>query len=285
MRAIAALSLLLATVVSGSAAARDFAPALAANAQVVSPFNWTGFYFGADLGGSFGRSHFDFTITALPPGSTSQSVNGVLGGLFLGYGTRFDRAFVALEADFQGTSQRGSSGVSTFIPGTPGTPGTPGIPCIFQDGPNTPCIQGTGIPATPAIPGTPAVTGGATVTTSLPFFGTVRGRLGVIPADQWLLYVTGGLAYGYVTTTTALGVGTSLVSFKTDTIKAGWTLGGGVEAFIWNGWSARIEYLYIDFGNVGAGNQLSIAPITVVTPSNRLVDHIIRVGFSYHIAP
>src|SRR5665213_3507259 len=38
------------------------------------------------------------------------------------------------------------------------------------------------------------------VTKSIDWFGTVRGRLGVLVTPQWLLYGTGGLAYGQTRT-------------------------------------------------------------------------------------
>jgi outer membrane immunogenic protein len=34
------------------------------------------------------------------------------------------------------------------------------------------------------------------VTKSIDWFGTVRGRVGFLVTPQWLLYATGGLAYG-----------------------------------------------------------------------------------------
>jgi outer membrane immunogenic protein len=288
----------LAVLATAPAAAKDRAPLNAYNAPVVALYEWTGFYIGGNIGGSFGRARSDIFATGLPAtASPGGAMNGVLGGLQFGYNARFDRLFFGLETDFQGTSQRGNSTVTDFIPGTPGVPGTPtipgtpAIPCILFDPPAPACIPGTGIPATPDIPGTPAIPGRPAaigiigVQNQLPWFGTLRGRFGVTPAERWWLYVTGGLAYGNVTTTESLVVNGVPMSVRTDSIKAGWVLGAGIETFVWNNWTVKLEYLYIDFGNVGATTFAGIAPIALVTGSSHLTDNIVRVGFNYHFVP
>ena len=50
-------------------------------------------------------------------------------------------------------------------------------------------------------------------------------------------------------------------------------------------WTVKLEYLYIDFGNVGPMVFAGIAPITLVTGSSRLTDNIVRAGFNYHFTP
>ena len=50
--------------------------------MVVAPvYDWTGFYVGANLGWSFGRARTDFSIAGVPFSSTSQRMDGILGGL------------------------------------------------------------------------------------------------------------------------------------------------------------------------------------------------------------
>jgi outer membrane immunogenic protein len=80
----------------------------------------------------------------------------------------------------------------------------------------------------------------AGVETRVPWFGTVRGRIGYAAFDRLLPYITGGAAIGQVKMNTGAG--------KDEDTKVGWTIGGGVEwAFLAN-WSAKIEYLYADLG-------------------------------------
>jgi len=85
--------------------------------------------------------------------------------------------------------------------------------------------------------------GGLPCRTRNDWLGTTRGRIGY-DAGRFMPYVTGGLAYGDIKT----GINTFGSS---TTTKAGWTLGGGVEAALWGPVSAKLEYLYVDLGRGG----------------------------------
>jgi len=82
------------------------------------------------------------------------------------------------------------------------------------------------------------------------FLSTVRGRVG-FAADRVMPYVTGGLAIGDIRTSGPAFAGV-------DQTNAGWTVGGGVEFALPANWTAKVEYLYVDLGNVtnspGFGN-------------------------------
>ena len=261
--------------------------ALAADLQAKAPvykapppivvYNWTGFYLGANLGYSFGRASTDWTIAGVSFGSTSQKMEGILGGLQAGYNWQSSNWVLGLETDIQATAQRGSSSLTDAIPGTPGTPA---IPCIEIDPPAPACIPGTGIPATP---GTPAITGVATNTAKLPWLGTVRARLGVTPSDRWLVYATGGLAYGEIEADGTLTTGGTVVAATTNRWHAGWTVGGGIEAALWDNWTFKLEYLYVDLGSVGS-TFTGIAPFTPITTSNHVTDNIVRAGINYRFS-
>ena len=86
-------------------------------------------------------------------------------------------------------------------------------------------------------------------------FGTARARGGVLVQDT-LWYATGGLAWGHVEQTLTLNatpaflLGTTSAAQAFSHDKVGWTVGAGVEAPLWNGWSAKAEYLYVDLGSV-----------------------------------
>src|SRR5258708_10917184 len=71
----------------GSTMAADLAiKAPVYKAPVMAPvYNWKGFYVGANLGWSFGRASTDWTIAGVPVSSTSQNMDGILGGLQAGY--------------------------------------------------------------------------------------------------------------------------------------------------------------------------------------------------------
>jgi outer membrane immunogenic protein len=74
------------------------------------------------------------------------------------------------------------------------------------------------------------------------YFGTVRARAGVA-FDRFLVYATGGWAYGNVKTSIpALG-------FSSDrTHTGGFAVGGGVEYAFTNNLIGGVEYLYVDLG-------------------------------------
>ena len=114
----------------------------------------------------------------------------------------------------------------------------------------------------------------------LPWFGTVRGRIGFTPAERWLLYVTGGLAYGEVSTSEMLNVNGANVFLNSSALKLGWTVGAGFETVIVNGWTVKFEYLYIDFGRV-SDLLIGIAPITPIATHSHVTDNIVRLGLNY----
>jgi outer membrane immunogenic protein len=128
----------------------------------------------------------------------------------------------------------------------------------------------------------------------LSWLATFRGRIGVLPSDRVLLYVTGGLAVGEVkstagvttTTSTALSFGTppgptSVSSLAaSSSTQAGWTIGAGVEGAIGGNWTAKLEYLYVDLGTVN-NTFAGTAPFAPITTSTHVTDNILRAGVNY----
>jgi outer membrane immunogenic protein len=112
--------------------------------------------------------------------------------------------------------------------------------------------------------------GAFSVEQQLPWFGTVRGRIGYA-FDRVMLYGTGGLAYGNYKLSVSGPGGT----ISDDATKAGWTLGGGVEWMFAPQWSTKLEYLYIDTGDQNV-------TLFGTTFTGRARDNIVRVGLNYH---
>jgi outer membrane immunogenic protein len=109
-----------------------------------------------------------------------------------------------------------------------------------------------------------------TVDQKLPWFATLRGRLGYA-AGPWLFYGTGGAAWAnYKLSITALGVTAS-----DDSTRTAWTAGGGVEWMFLPKWSAKLEYLYIDTGDTSV-------TLFGTTFTGRAKDNIVRAGVNYH---
>ena len=259
-----------------AASAADMAPRMYTKAPIpVVIYDWTGFYIGGNVGYSWGRASTDGTLsgtqsvsefrtagpTLLPgfpvvtalaslPISGRANVNGVIGGGQAGYNWQRGTWLFGLEADLQGSDERGSSDVCATA-----------TACAF------------------------------TANYKLDWFGTARGRIGILPSERVLLYATGGLAYGGFSANSPLIPGWG-------STRAGYAVGAGAEVAVDNHWSIKIEYLYMDLGNVGSGGTSATTvanalntPLpgfnTVTTTTlnaafnTHFTDNILRVGVNY----
>src|ERR1700676_2478596 len=269
-----------AVALAGSATAADLpARAYTKGPAMIDPgYNWTGFYVGVNGGGSWGRSNPDvvydpsssWSVAAVS--SAPQSIKGALGGLQAGYNVQTGAFLFGLETDIQITGQKGDA-LST-------------VTVTSQGGCLAPCL-----PPPPTVDKAPL-----NYEQKLPWFGTLRGRVGVAPADRWFVYATGGLAYGEIRTNATFTVppggaclgpctpmpGGSVAGNFSQT-RAGWVAGAGVEAALGGGWTGKLEYLHVDFGDI------SNTFVPIATPpffgtlraSGRVTDDIVRFGVNY----
>lgn len=116
--------------------------------------------------------------------------------------------------------------------------------------------------------------------------GTVRGRVGqAIFGGRLLPYVTGGLAYGGVTTNVDGAAGTPNFASAYAT-RTGWTAGLGADYALSSRLSLRAEYLYTDLGRSNFGEGVT----TITVPGATLYDasygekttaNILRMGLNY----
>jgi outer membrane immunogenic protein len=100
---------------------------------------------------------------------------------------------------------------------------------------------------------------------SNPWFGTARARAGVT-VDNFLIYGAAGLAVGLLQAEMP-----GLVSESKAQI--GWTAGAGVEVGLAPNWSAKIEYLFLDFGT----RNFALTGI-----GNGYQANLLRLGVNYH---
>jgi outer membrane immunogenic protein len=208
----------------------------------ISTYNWSGFYVGANVGGSWDNG--TTTNTALSGAfvsSGSSHNSGVIGGGQVGYNFMTAPNFlVGLEADVQGTSLKGmeysidgtnsrSSQLDSFgtVRGRAGFTadnwlfyGTGGY--AWSDGSVTRTQISTVVGATPPIPA-PG--------------GTVESA---------------------------------------DNFRNGWTAGAGVEWGIARNWTAKVEYLYVDLGNA-----TSVFPLSNRQQTSSLTMNVARFGLNY----
>jgi outer membrane immunogenic protein len=253
------------------------APASAAPAS-----DWSGFYIGANAGYGWGHRSAGFhandqasavqfgnflpVIGGMPPGSPSFQRSGALAGAQFGYNWQFGPRWLAgLETDFDGVDLRGS-GSSLSTP--------------------------QGIPAT------------VTVDERVKWLGTLRARLGYLPVENLLTYVTGGLAYGRVdhtgnyVTSAGTSVGSATFSFSCNAgetcfagssskIATGSALGVGAEYAITKNITFKTEYMHVSLNKSSmTETALTVTP-AFPTPSsitanfNRNNFNIARVGLNY----
>ena len=243
--------------------------------------SWTGFYVGLNAGGTFGGSDnihvstgvFGPGVDAAALGVVGSGVGnsnygGFIGGGQIGYNYQFSPAIVAgLEADFQGLA--GGGGTSSFSLASHGVL-------------NPTHIFG----------------GTASASQTLDYLGTVRGRVGYLFTPSFLVYATGGLAYGggnlsssFSATESAAGafVGSAFGGANASNTQVGWTVGGGLEWMFANNWSAKFEYLYYDLGAASVNGPVQyVNAVTGATglgasqTSAQFNGHIIRAGVNYH---
>jgi outer membrane immunogenic protein len=255
--------IILATVLAGlgstAALAADMGartPYTKAPTMMAPVASWAGFYIGGNVGYGWGDGKTDFgPISGLNDFSTHDTKpKGVLGGAQIGYNWQMGSLFTGLETDIQGSGIKGSAR-SQFVDFEAGDPND------FQSSNH-----------------------------KLSWFGTVRGRLGLLASPDIIIYGTGGLAYGGVdhSANTHLGLGGGDVPASFNKTRAGWTAGAGAEWMFTPGWSVKAEYLYVDLGSAsvtGFFNRRSdglVFPNTHGTDTWHTQENIVRAGVNYH---
>ena len=235
-------------VADGSAKAADLAKLpFPKTAAAQSPgFDWSGWYVGGHVGAAAGQSDW----SATPPGGaplagTAELTNGF--NLFKGNGSYFG----------------GLQGGYNFV-----------LPSRMLLGVEADASFPSSIAGT-------AVTSTASYGDTVLYSGTLRGRLGYVFDNHWLLYGTGGFAWSYdqlkrtQLVDGALPAGTEQGALLW---RFGWAAGAGVEIPLAAHWNARAEYLYTGFGN-----QSRILAVTPEMFASGLSLHQVRFGLNYKL--
>jgi opacity protein-like surface antigen len=250
-------------------------------APPVVAYNWTGAYVGAAVANRWSQSVWDTPQVAggviAPDPTTTPSAffsATIQGRLSAGYNFQISPRWVAgIEGDV-------GFGDSKMTKG--------GIPGTF----------GNGSGAVTVVGGQPGIEaqGHDSSTVKVGWDGTIRGKLGMLIAPNILFYGTGGVAFQRVSVSAscdgffnvAAGEfeswcfgGPKSQSF--NSVRAGWTVGGGLESVITGNWLGKVEVRYADFGNykntffAGTGDD--------VVSNVRLQTYTAMAGVSYKFGP
>ena len=240
---------------AGSAAAADLP--VKAPPPAAAAYDWSGFYVGGHIGYAAGSSHWstNSTTAAAPPlAGTLDVFNGLdafngTGSFFEGFQAGYNymtpsRWVIGIEADasFPNTI----AGMSTFTSATAGT---------------------------------------ASYSEQVEFSSTLRGRVGYAPG-HWLFYATGGLAFSFdrFTRTQLAGMpagGTALPGQVENLFlvpRVGGAAGVGVEYALPANWTARLEYLFADYGS-----RSVTFPAGAQRFSSDLAVNALRFGLNYRL--
>ena len=246
-------------------------------------WNWTGFYVGGNVGATWGNNN-DVNVVSVgvfnPPGfnpdimnqaalgATTRLPNGnnarFIGGAQIGYNWQAANWLFGIEADIQGIANNNNNNNLAV----------------------TSVLANNGLPIITTLNGSQRID----------YLGTVRGRLGFLATPTFLLYGTGGLAYGQVNSAiniTQSHAGANTFGSTTGIFsqnRAGWTAGGGGEWLFAPNWSAKFEYLYYDLGNESNNAGILSAAFSngfvryaiLPTVSTHLTGNIVRFGVNYH---
>jgi outer membrane immunogenic protein len=222
------------------------APALA---QTASQQTWTGPYAGVNIGAGVGDLSYPFfgadavTSNAVA-GKFRQSSSGGMIGAQIGYDRQLSNgAVIGLVADLDGSTIKGDSRFSSVD-----SAGTLSF---------------------------------AQLKTQIDAMGTVRGRVGMpMFGNRLLPYVTGGLAYGGVSTTSW---GTLNYASQYNN-RTGWAAGAGLDYALNNHLSLRTEYLYTDLGRQDLSSGTFDAPgvsVDNAVSSVNVQANTLKVGVNY----
>jgi high affinity Mn2+ porin len=246
----AALTLLSATAVE----AADLSGQSPSRPPTTVADDWTGLYVGGNLGSATARPSWSATQPGGAPNLSGSldlfrafdafdGTGSSFGGLQAGYNFMFpSRLVVGVEADVS-------------------------FPGNFTGGQDF---------SSPAI-------GAANFSDAILMFGTVRSRVGY-DVNHWLYYVTGGFAWTYDQFTRTQLIGSPIGGAPTGTVETsflgriGWTVGAGVETPIAPGWTAKLEYLYSQYGNTGVA-----FPLGAQRFDSDLSMHEVRWGLNYKL--
>jgi outer membrane immunogenic protein len=121
----------------------------------------------------------------------------------------------------------------------------------------------------------------ASTSAKIDWYGTVRGRIGW-SGGNFLLYGTGGLAYGDVNLTSSYTAGNTTTTASVSQVKTGFVVGGGLDYLLQPNLVLNLSYQYVDLGTL---NLASANPPATQTASAQARFHALMAGLSWRFSP
>lgn len=241
-------ALIITLMVVVRARGADSGLAVPVKGPTIADYDWTGPYVGAHIGYATGSSRW----SGAPAGASSPSLTGSL-DFYKG----FD--FFKGTGSFSGGLQAGYTYMlpSRLALGVEGDVSFPNL------------IRGAQTISSASI-------GQASYGEMVAYSGTARGRIGYA-FNKWLIYGTSGLAWSY-DQFTLLGSSAVPGTAESSLSRIGWTIGAGVEVLLAPKWTARLEYLFTDFGTASVR-----FPVGAQRVDADLALHEVRLGLNYRL--
>ena len=226
-------------------------PSRRAPAPYIAPppiFTWTGFYIGLNAGAAFRTNNNNNNNAFLFGGGFGGNNNGnnvaFVGGGQIGYNWQTGPVVFGLEADAQYRSAFGGNNNNNAF--------------LFGGGFGGNNNRNDG------------------------FLGTARGRIGYSITPMFMIYATGGAAFGNTFANNNNnnflfgGFGGFGGNNNNNNFRVGYTVGGGVEYAFTPNWSVKAEYLFVDLGRTNQANLFGFGG-----GNNRSQTHVARLGVNY----
>jgi outer membrane immunogenic protein len=191
-------------------------------------YDWTGVYVGVFGGGGFGNHNVNNGTGTTPFANftANYSSQGALGGGEVGYNWQSGNYLVGIEGDLFWSGIKGNDASQVFNGAFP-------ITSVDAD--------------------------------NLRWGGTLRVR-GGFTVDRWLMFFTGGYAFGDIQHTNTPPAGSGLPVDKFNVTANGLTAGAGFAYAITNNISAKFEYRYYNF----MGYNRAASTLTGLTVNGQL---------------
>jgi outer membrane immunogenic protein len=207
--------------------------------------DWTGFYLGVHGGygwAKFSSDNFDQPSILIPGALHNPQPQGALFGGHAGFNWQRGAWVGGLEIDLSGADLKEAQSFSAPFGG----------------------LQVT-----------------ISLATKIDMLATARARFGFLPAQNLLVYGTGGFAWGHAYAKEAVCQEEVCSILRTNENMFGWTAGAGLEYKLAENFLLRVEYLHYDFVRQDFPLANQLLPVSPLVLNAATHINAVRGGISY----